>query len=417
MIYKGCIIKIEDDFAIVLSNDMEYIKVIKKDGMNIGNQIMFVKDDIYNENKINYKKISALAAVVFILFMSINIFNIKNNENMIAAAVVSLDINPSIEFELNKKGIVIEVNDINEEANKIIDKEVIGKKIEDALYITINNAREKNYISSQKNSVLISDVILDSTVKDKLNIEEDLQVKLNNNKKDNYIKIVYLKSNKNNMKDAHKNDMSIGKYEAFKEIEKKNADTSVYEVKNMKVYQIFDENGKINNDVIEVEQEDNFIEVEKDNVITEKEDSNFENQSQELGDSKELQDNQATEIIKKNYDKDKNKDDDKLKDDNDNKQKQKDKDKEKSKKKDNDRNKEKDKNKNKDRYKKDKGRYKKDKDEDDEEDKDDDYEDEYDGKLKSKIKHSHNEKYKDKKDKYHDKFKKYKPDNKLKHKD
>jgi len=312
MIYKGCIMKIEDNFAIVLSDDMQYMKVIKKDGMNVGNQIIFVKDDIYNENKINYKKISALAAVVFVLFMSISIFDINNNKNMVAAAVVSLDINPSIEFELDKKGIVIKVNDINKEANEIIDKEIIGKKIEDALYITINNAREKDYISAQKSSVLISDVILDSTVKDKLNIEENLQVKLNNDKKDSYIKIVYLKSNKSNMKDAHKNDMSIGKYEAFKEIEKQNSNASVYEVKKMKVYQIFDESGKIHNDVIEVDKEDNYIEVENDSIVEEniKDESNLKKQPEKIDYSKEQQDNkiEKTESYEiKRKEKDKNK--------------------------------------------------------------------------------------------------------------
>lgn len=381
MIYKGCIMKIEDDFAIVLSYDMQYTKVIKKDGMNVGNQIIFVKDDIYSENKINYKKISALAAVVFILFMSINIFHINNNKNMIAAAVVSLDINPSIEFELDKKGIVIKIKDINEEANEIIDKELIGKKIEDALFITINNAMKKKYISSQKNSVLISDVILDSTVKDILSIEKDLQIKLDNDKNNTYINIVYLKSNKNNMKDAHKNDMSIGKYEAFKEIEKQNSNASIYEVKNMKVYQIFDESGKIYSDVIEADEENNYIEVENENINIENEDSNFENQPQGLDNSKNVQDNKSTQTIEKPYDKYKDEYEDK------------------------DKNKHK-----KNKYKKDKYKYKEDKDYEDDNKK-------YNSKLKNKIKHSKNEKYKYKKDKYTNKFKKHKLDNKFKNED
>ena len=381
MIYKGCIMKIEDDFAIVLSYDMQYTKVIKKDGMNVGNQIIFVKDDIYSENKINYKHISALAAVIFILFMSINIFHINNNKNMIAAAVVSLDINPSIEFELDKKGIVIKVKDINEEANEIIDKELIGKKIEDALFITINNAMKKKYISSQKNSVLISDVILDSTVKDILSIEKDLQIKLDNDKNNTYINIVYLKSNKNNMKDAHKNDMSIGKYEAFKEIEKQNSNASIYEVKNMKVYQIFDESGKIYSDVIEADEENNYIEVENENINIENEDPNFENQPKGLDNSKNVQDNKSTQTIEKPYDKDKDEYEDK------------------------DKNKHK-----KNKYKKDKYKYKEDKDYEDDNKEDD-------SKLKNKIKHSKNEKYKYKKDKYTNKFKKHKLDNKFKNED
>lgn len=370
MIYKGCIMKIEDHFAIVLSDDMKYIKVVKKDGMGIGNRIIFVKDDIYKENKINYKRISALAAVVFILFMSINIFDIKNNKNMAAVAVVSLDINPSIEFELNKKGIVIKVDNINEEASEIIDEKVVGKKIEDALYITINNAKEK-IIYLYKNSVLISHVMLDSTIEDKLSIEKDLQIKLNNDESNNYINIVYLKSNKKNMKNAHKNDMSIGKYEAFKEIEKENTNVSIYEVKNMKVYQIFDESGNIYNDVIETNKEDNYIEIENDDITIENEDSNFENQSQELDETKDLQDNQSTQIITKDHDEDKSKD----------------------------------------RYKKDKYI------DSDEQDEDDNEDDDYDSKSKSKIKHIKNEKHKNKKDKYPHKVKKYKSDNKFKYKD
>ncbi|WP_099192437.1 anti-sigma factor domain-containing protein [Tepidibacter mesophilus] len=312
MIYKACIMKIEDDFAIVLSDDMQYRKIIKKDGMNIGNNIIFVEEDIYREKKINYKRISALAAVVFVLFMSINIFNIKNNKNIATVAVVSLDINPSIEFELNKKGVVLKVNNINEEANKIIDEKAVGKRIEDALYITINNAKEKNYLSVQKNSVLISAVILDSSMKNKLKVETDLQTKLNEDESDNYINIVYLESNKNNMKNAHKNDMSIGKYEAFKEIKKQNTNVSIYEVKNMKVNQIFDKSGNIYSDITKVDKQDKSIKDKIDNSNIESEEkinkiNNFENKLEEIDYLEELQDNQGTQKIIQTYDKNQNK--------------------------------------------------------------------------------------------------------------
>ena len=35
MIYKGCVVKLEKDFAVVITDQMEYLQIVKKDGLAI----------------------------------------------------------------------------------------------------------------------------------------------------------------------------------------------------------------------------------------------------------------------------------------------------------------------------------------------------------------------------------------------
>ena len=73
MIYRGCIVKVEKDFAVVMTNTMEYLKVIKKDGLRVGGQILFVKEDLYREKSMSYKPILSIAAVLIIMIMSVTL--------------------------------------------------------------------------------------------------------------------------------------------------------------------------------------------------------------------------------------------------------------------------------------------------------------------------------------------------------
>jgi hypothetical protein len=125
--------------------------------MLMGMQIIFLEDDIYKD-RTKMNKILRYAAVLTILVFSMLLLSqfmtLNANYNM-TMAVVSLDINPSVELEINHKYKLLNATTKNDEGRLIIDKNIIGKDIEEALYMIMLKAEAEEYITKDKNSVLI----------------------------------------------------------------------------------------------------------------------------------------------------------------------------------------------------------------------------------------------------------------------
>ncbi|MCT4619073.1 MAG: anti-sigma factor domain-containing protein [Marinisporobacter sp.] len=245
MVYRGCVMKVEKDFAIILTDTMEYIKVIKKDNLHVGKRIIFVKDDIYKEKKVSYKKFGIIAAIFVMMIFSvtsINKLNMFNHVSLGATAIISVDINPSIEFEINKKSEVIRVKPFNQEGQELIDEDLKGKPIEEALAIIIRNAEEKEYITEEKNSILISTTVIEDDFEEKTKeLEKHIERKMKEKIEQEKVNIVYVKGNKEDLEEAKKQEISIGKYEVYKKSKEKNENKTLEQIKKMKVQEIVDE--------------------------------------------------------------------------------------------------------------------------------------------------------------------------------
>lgn len=50
MLYKGIIIEIKENYSIVVTNESEFLKIKNKDGMNIGDKIYFLEEDLYESS-------------------------------------------------------------------------------------------------------------------------------------------------------------------------------------------------------------------------------------------------------------------------------------------------------------------------------------------------------------------------------
>lgn len=250
MVYRGCVIKVEKDFAIVLTDEVEYVKIIKKDGLVVGQKIIFVKEDMYKENREDFMSIRLVAAVFMVLFLSISLlgkFHIFNNASA-AAMVISVDINPSIQFEINKEEKVIKARAINQEGQKLLDRDFTGMTIEDSVHTVIENAKMKNYMTEEKNSILIATVPLKDDFKEKARklekefveiIKQDMELE-----KVNYI---YIDGNKEDLKESKKQQLSIGKYEVYKKSKQKDQNITLEQIKAMKVEEIVNKKiGKLN---------------------------------------------------------------------------------------------------------------------------------------------------------------------------
>jgi len=237
LIYKGSIVDIKTNYAIVMTDKAEFYKVKKKDGVLLGNKIIFLEDDLYKEMNIKVTKIIGYAAAIMLLLVS-SLFLIQfmtfNKISYIPVAKLSVDINPSVELEINKDYKVINIVSKNSEGDFIADKHMIGTEIQEALYTMLIKAKSKNYITKEKNAVLIGICKINDVFPDDLgNFESDLNNRLNSNNELDYVNIILLQGDNQKLELSKQYDLTIGKYLLYLKVNSEGSDLKLEEVKKM----------------------------------------------------------------------------------------------------------------------------------------------------------------------------------------
>ena len=110
-----------------------------------------------------------LLAVLVIAAISLVLFLGAGNSNKIVSTL-TLDINPSIEINLNKKEKIVSTKALNSDAEEIINDNLNGKSLNDALGVITEKVIEKGYAPDGKVTILVSSTgeVSNNDIKDKL---------------------------------------------------------------------------------------------------------------------------------------------------------------------------------------------------------------------------------------------------------
>lgn len=216
--FKGVVMEIKDKYVIVMKEDATFIKINKKEGLSVGKSIFFFEEDVYNkldERKvIPFKKgiipmIILAATIMLILLPKVNF--LENPAN--PYAILTVDINPSVEFSLDKSGEIIKANGVNNEANDLSLDKVKGMTLEEGILFLKNELTDRKYLNDKSN-VLIGFSFLD---------EDDLEYesKVKDTMKNSFssLQVAYLKGSKEDIKEAENRGLSLGKYEALMKLD------------------------------------------------------------------------------------------------------------------------------------------------------------------------------------------------------
>ena len=243
MMKTGTIVKIDSSYAVVLSDEGKPEKVHYKSDMSVGQKIYYFRGDIYTM-KSKMIKISALVASLLVVVLVASLLNFGGNVDKAYAntyAIVTVDINPSVEIQLDEESNVIEVTDLNNDATNIITDDMLGVSIEDAIEILLGNAQAEGYLLDQ-GSILISSVVLeipendtaeedeDTTEENEDSLEARLQVFME--KKTEQYNFLYAKGTEDAFRAAKSQGLSLGKYEMLKFLDE---DITKEQIKEMKV--------------------------------------------------------------------------------------------------------------------------------------------------------------------------------------
>ncbi len=140
--------KIKNAFTAITPDILE---AVVSDSTEKKGTVMYMKQ----KRRLPIALVAAAAAFVM-LFGALAGVLVYTGNNAVAS-VVSIDVNPSVEIKLNKKDVVIEINALNEDGQKIIgNMDLVGTNVEVALNALIGSMITGGYIDELANSVLVS---------------------------------------------------------------------------------------------------------------------------------------------------------------------------------------------------------------------------------------------------------------------
>ncbi len=235
-LYRCIILECHEQYLHVLTDQGEHLRIKSLTDHRVGEKICFLDEDIIRDsvdspaNKagkiINFiKPLSAIAAILLITFF-IN-FTMSN----ITYAVISLDINPSIELELNKSGEVIHAKGFNPEAVELLSSiQIKGFSYDRAIDAILNQALLSGYTIDQ-HSVLIAVAPVKSQIEGMISdIEKHLIIYTE--RLDAEVKI----GDQNSYINEKNRDLSLGR----NLISNENPNIDENDMKNMKIKDIFE---------------------------------------------------------------------------------------------------------------------------------------------------------------------------------
>lgn len=243
---KAVVLEIRKNEAAVLCKDGQIVK-IRRSGLTVGDSIEISDAEICPDRKVVfYKKLRqygsvAAAAALLLGFGGSHVYN-----TAIACSYVSLDINPSIEYTLNRQDCVLDVTAVNEDAQEIVEqlKEQGIKKepLADAISMTADLLQENGYITEDETDYILINVSSDSDKKSKSLKKEAQSVfdKLNTENEDN-IHLTMTESTVSERKEARELGISAGEYKEIKAI----GDEDVSKYKDMKVKDLLENSGEL----------------------------------------------------------------------------------------------------------------------------------------------------------------------------
>jgi hypothetical protein len=207
---KGIIMEVKKNYAIALNDKGIMSKIQVKENMKVGQKIFYFEDDIIsnisNSQRYNsfIKAIGSIAAIFLIVFTFFH--TMKPQE---AYAVVSLDINPSIQIEADNQLNIIKVEGVNDDGKNIDFSDIKDVSLENGMKMIKDKLAEKKYLETNKD-VLVGYAFVKNG--DDSKYEEDLKNVIDSTFSTQ--DIVYVKGDKEAVDEAKTKGISLGRYEA-----------------------------------------------------------------------------------------------------------------------------------------------------------------------------------------------------------
>lgn len=241
MYNKGIILEIKEKYSLVLKDDSTVVRIRNKENMEVGDTIIFLEEDLYELNKdrktITNKIIPILTMAAILVLLVVPM--VKNNMTGGAYALMSIDVNPSIEFELDENKKIVNVYGVNDDGKTINLEDLKDKTLEDGIKI-LEQYLSENYSNSKEGIVGFTFINKISNDKYENEVKDTVSKGLSNTK------FVYLKGNEEDIAIAREKGVSIGRYEALCDLDEDTLEDTIENMSVDEIMSLLGANGKDN---------------------------------------------------------------------------------------------------------------------------------------------------------------------------
>jgi|BioPla2DNA2_1021312.scaffolds.fasta_scaffold21644_2 hypothetical protein len=264
LIRLGIVYEIHRNRVIVLTPDSEFLVIKRTKDMRLGQQVKFHIQDVKKTMKPVYKFASIASSVAAIFVLVFLYFRVPFYDNVYG--FINVDINPSVEFVVDKEFEVLQSKALNEDAKAIVkDLEIKGKDIYRVIDDFVDKCEDYGYIVDEEdNVVLVSASIHDKSMKFFKSIEDDNELEnflININKeinsdKDKAVSGKVIKVSPEDRKAALKNNLSMGKYYLMAKANASGLNMSIEDIDKTKVSDLIAAIDNIGSIITSISQED-----------------------------------------------------------------------------------------------------------------------------------------------------------------
>ncbi|MGG0285066.1 anti-sigma factor domain-containing protein [Peribacillus butanolivorans] len=212
---KGVILSINKRFVTLLTPEGEFLKTKRQERTyEVGEEITFspVKPKVtlsFSSYHLSFKKkaVLSVAAALLILFSILPSYSSEH-----VSAYMTIDVNPSIELELNDHLEVLKLTGLNEDGKLVIDQLTNwkGKKIKTVTNRIVETTKKLGYLKGNK-QIVVSTTLLDKDKKLDKNLKEEIK-EISEQGNVSQTKMKVIQATKTDRKQARKQGISTGKY-------------------------------------------------------------------------------------------------------------------------------------------------------------------------------------------------------------
>lgn len=160
---KGKIMEIFDTHAVVMTNEGHFNRINRKKAMRIGADVIYTSSDLVVKPSSKKRWIFNLKAQVAVAMFVLLVLVMSQISMPVAYAVVSLDINPSLEITVDESRKVVSIDPINTEAEELLEAYVLNgdKDLHAVINELIKLSNAMGFLTNENHNVILATAMID----------------------------------------------------------------------------------------------------------------------------------------------------------------------------------------------------------------------------------------------------------------
>lgn len=248
MKYQGIVLSLTKNRAIVSTNDFECFYINRNSTIYVGKEIEFSDKEIIR-NKPALSKLMVSVACILLVIICYTAFSTIPNlfSKPEVFAYVDVDINPSLEIQIDRAGKVLKLVPLNKDAEELIsDLKTDDMEVSEAVDIILDKVKKEKLLGETSNYyVLISSTLnnrKNGDDKEYQNEKQKLDTIMNTLKDEIQEKdeanVIFIQSTINERKDAQNEGISTGRYALYNKYKDLDDDFSIEDAKTANVNEL-----------------------------------------------------------------------------------------------------------------------------------------------------------------------------------